>query len=75
MRFLTEAGDEEISNAIVFVDRVMQVGGWLLEDATVAELDSAYLDSPETCSGAYRIRAFDEIPDLNNQSVLKKAIL
>lgn len=59
---------EEISKAVVFVDREMNVGDWLFLGPT-SESD------PTTLEGAHQIRKFERVPDLRNLNTLLMAIL
>lgn len=59
---------EEVSRAVVFVDREMRVGDWLYLGST-AESDPTAL--PE----AFQVRKFDRVPDLRNLNTVLRAIL
>lgn len=71
-KFITPKGDEEISHAIVYVDRDMRVGEVLM----LGTLDNVnYLTNPKKNSNAWEIRAFEKLPNLKATKFLRIAIL
>jgi len=61
-------GNEEVSRAVVFLDRDVQVGDYLfLGLSTDAD--------PTALEGAFQVRKFDKVPDLRSVSTVRRAIL
>jgi hypothetical protein len=60
--------NEQISRAIVYLDRNVKVGDWLYNGVST-DADPSLLET------AYKVRRFDKIPDLRNLLVLRKAFL
>jgi hypothetical protein len=59
---------EEVSRAVVYVDRSVKVNDWLTK-GHVDNLDPAALDV------AYQVRRYDEIPDLRSLYMVRKVYL
>lgn len=66
--FMTAKGDEEVSNAVVYADQVLDVDGYLY-------LGTSVVVDPRNVDGAFRIRASLSIPDLRNVSNEYRAML
>lgn len=70
--FITAAGTEEVSNAVVYVDRPMVVGDrlWLgrLGEVTLPA-------SPEKIEGCYEVRQFESVPNLKATEFLRYVML
>ena len=60
--FVTPLGEEAVSQSRVFVDRDVDIGGYL----QLTTLESNTPDSPIGVNGAYVIRQFNKIPNLKN---------
>jgi hypothetical protein len=61
-------GEQQISNAVVYVDRTLKVGDWLYNGASDEPL-------PQSLDRAYKIKRFDNTPNLRNLKVIRKAYL
>ena len=67
--FKDPKGEEQMSEAIVYVDTDVSVGEYL------AEGDQTGTADPTTLSNAHRIRKYLKIPDLRQNNYERKAIL
>lgn len=63
------SGKEEVSRAVVFVDRDLNVGDWLALGDHLQEVD------PSSVREALPIRDFSSVPDLRNLSRTRRALL
>lgn len=70
--YTDKAGDVRISNAKVMVDRALDLGGalWL---GTLDDLTSA--NDPMANEGAYEIKKFNTVPNINAKKFVRTAIL
>lgn len=59
---------EHISNAVIFADRDLAVGDYLL-------LGVSTLADPSALQEAFKIQRFDKIPDLRSLEAVKRAVL
>jgi hypothetical protein len=78
--FLDIEGEERQSMAKVYIDRVVELGGYLWKSPLKGkQSDAAVLqdapDDPRTDQKAFEIRRFDENPDVKNKDSLKTAYL
>ena len=65
--FINQSAEEETSKAVIFIDRDLDIGGYVaLGDQT------AYSD-PLQVTGAYRIKGFAKIPDIKSNYYVRKA--
>lgn len=71
-QFTDATGNVVISNARVYVDRIMKVGD-VLWKGTLADI--VYQVEPLRNEGAYAIRKFPQIPNLRNSETLLEAKL
>ena len=62
-------GEEQMSEAIVYVDTDVSVGQY------IAEGDQTAIVDPETLPNAHRIKQYVKIPDLRQNEYERKAIL
>jgi len=69
--FMDENGNQQVSNAVIFVDRDVQVRGYL----KLGELDSYISDDPLDNVGVFVIRKFENIPNLRVTEFLKVAMV
>lgn len=69
--FRDTEGQKQLSNAVVYPDRVMSIGDMLQE----GQLDSNDPDDPRDAPDAHEIRRFDKIPDLKATETLFRAYL
>lgn len=60
---------ELVSKAVVFVDRDMAVGDYLLQGDQVGQ------SSPVALPGALKIQRYDKIPDLRSLDIVRRAVL
>lgn len=68
-QYLTATGDETISKAKIFVDKDVEVGGYLA-------LGSYSDDTPyKQKSRAFEIKRFEKQPDLRNLTSLRMAVI
>lgn len=67
-KFVTVTGNEQVSIAAVYPDRVLQTGGWLY-------LGTSSAADPRTVDGAHEIMQFRAMPDLSGTLVEYKATL
>ena len=67
-KFIDAAGAERISQAVVYPNQVVAIGGWLYE-GTSAEAD------PSTLTGAIQIKNVRTTPDMHNVLTEVKAWL
>lgn len=72
--FTDAGGQERRSNAVVFPDRDLVVGGYLCK-TTLADLSSAEEGNPGLLKAAYEIRRFDSVPDLRATRSVRQAWL
>lgn len=70
--FIGSDGTRQISNAKVYVDRDVDVGGVLML-GTLLDVSSA--DNPKGNIGAFEIRKFEKIPNLKATEFLRTAYL
>jgi len=71
--FINDQGEQELSQAIVYVNQDVDVGGYLYLGEE-SELDSAH-DDPEVISGAYRIKAYAKTTSLSATEYVRKVWL
>jgi len=69
--YVSATGEKKVSQAVVYVDRVMQVGDrlWL------GEMDSTTPSDPLELFNSYEIGQFEQTPDLKNRDILYVARL
>ncbi len=74
--FLDGKGERQLSNALVYVDRDVTVGGILML-GTSADVDASGFDTVniKENDGAWEIRRFDKLPDLKARRYLRSAYL
>jgi len=70
--FIDADGVPQMSRAIVYVDRDVDVGGVLML-GTLADVDD--VDNPKINDAAWEIKRFDNFPDLKAKEFLKTAYL
>lgn len=63
--FLNSEGEQEVSNAKVYVDRVLQLEGWLKK----GELDDLASTNVYDNDDVYVIRRFDQLPKLKSPGI------
>ncbi len=66
--FIDVSGNESHSEAVVYVDTDVEIGGYLLNDSSTAS-------DPTVISGAREIRSFRKIPSLNAKIFERKVWL
>lgn len=66
-KFITPEGNEEVSKAVVYVDRDMSVGDYL----KLGTLDSATVPNPLNDEDAFGIQNFSKISNLKNTEYLR----
>jgi len=72
--FVDANGQESTSKAVVYVDRDVDIGGYLyLGD--LDDLSSTEEGDPLTVDGAYEIRSFKKLPDIKADRFLRKVWL
>ena len=72
--FIDVGGQEVTSQAVVYVDQDVDIGGYLyLGD--LDDLSSAEEASPLTVDGAYEIRGLKKLPDIKASRFMRKAWL
>lgn len=67
-RFLNKKGDQDMSNAIVYTQTAVEVGGYIYHG-------ESYDSDPESVSGTHQIRRVDKCPDISNRITLYKVFL
>ena len=67
-RFVSDDNTENISQAKVYVDEDVEVGGYVML-ASVGDI--TVTDNPESLSEAYKIKRFDKLPTLNGKKYLR----
>jgi len=67
----TATGEEQISNSLVFPDRVVVEDGYL----KLGELSTSTLLNPREDDAAFPVLHFEQIPNLKNTETLYKARL
>ena len=67
-RFTDMAGQEQISRAVVYTDRDLDLGGYLVLDESVAT-------DPTQVEGALYVQRSDEIPDLRGLNIEYRSFL
>jgi hypothetical protein len=72
--FIDATGQEVRSNAVVYVDRDLDMGGYLYL-GELDDLDSAEAADPFTLSNAREIRGWGKTPSLKNDISLRKVWL
>lgn len=72
--FLSVDGEEVVSNARVYVDRVVDELGFLFL-GELTDLDSSALADPMLADGAFSIRKFEVLPNLRNTENLYTVML
>lgn len=60
---------ELISNAVVFVDRDVAVGDYLVQGDQTAQAN------PTLVAGAYKVQQFKRVSDIRNVETVKRAVL
>ena len=70
VEFTDTAGKKKLSNAIVYVDRDLEVGGMLM----LGEVNDLTTTSPPS-EGVYHIQMFDKTPNLRANQTLRMATL
>ena len=60
---------ELVSNAVVFTDRDVSTGDYLVKG------DSSLEPDPTTVAKAFKIQRFDKVSDLRNLSTVRRAVL
>jgi len=66
--FLDAGGERMYSQAVVYVDRDVTIGGVLLLGALDSDVDQ---DSPKENNSAYEIKRFDKLPTLKATEYLR----
>ena len=69
--FVDRQGNEAVSRAVVYVDRDVDIGGYLYL-GTLDDLDSVQEADPYDVSGAWPIRAFAKTPDITGEFFVRK---
>lgn len=72
--FIDGSGQEVRSRAVVYVGQDLDLGGYLYL-GTLDDLSSAEQADPLAISGAYEIRSFEKVPDINAGRFVRKAWL
>jgi hypothetical protein len=72
VQFLDAQGEIQMSNAVVYTDRITPTKGVLMEGKLADITDPVNIKENE---GAWEIRRFDKLPTLNNKEVLMTAHL
>lgn len=72
VEYLTQAGDRQISNATVMVDRDMVPGGMLWQGKLEALVDPTV---PSNNPQAYTIQKFEKNPDVDCKKFVRTAVL
>lgn len=67
------SGERSVSNAIVYVDRVVLIGAFL-KKGSLSDLSDPNAD-PDSIEDAYRVAKFEQLPNLKNTETLYTAIL
>lgn len=70
--FLDSNQEKQISNAKVYVDRDVLVGG-MLRLGTLASID--FPDDPRENTGVYEIRRYEKMPNLRNTEYLRTVFI
>ncbi len=70
--FLDSKGERQMSNAIVYVDRDMAVGGILMLGTTGDITDAVNIKEN---AGAWEIRRFDKLPNIRASEFLRTVYL
>ena len=71
--FINAEGDEVRSQAVVYLDQDVDLGGYLM----LGDLDdiSSSTESPDDVDSAFEIRAFAKIPNIKGTKFVRKAWL
>lgn len=69
MLFRSRTGEEEMSQAVAYVDRSLEIGDYLMKG------DQRHLSNPTLLEEAYEIKQFSEIPDIRYIKTERKAIM
>lgn len=73
-QFVDQTGNTVVSQARVFVDRDLEIGGFLWQ-GTQAEYDALSEKDPKKIRKALRIRAFGKLPNLKQKKHVRTAML
>lgn len=71
-QFINPNGETQVSRAVVFVDRDVEIKGVLFNGELSAVTDT---NNPKNNDGAWEIVQFDKIPDVKGNRFLRKAYL
>jgi len=74
-RFTDTAGVEHISRAVVYVDRVLALGGWLRLGAKADLSPDQITAGPQRLTNAFRIKRVDALPNLKATETLRTVYL
>lgn len=72
--FIDMDGVRQLSQSKVYVDRDMELGGYLLLGA-LADLSSVEMSAPKTNKNAWEIKRFDKLPTLKATKYLRTVYL
>ena len=72
--FVDASGQETMSQAVVYLDQDIDIGGYL-DLGDLDDLSSAEESDPLTVGGAYEIRNFKKLPDIKADRFLRKVWL
>jgi len=73
--FVDNEGNEILSEAVVYVDRITREGGWLFE-GELADIDSSVDETvPQKVSESKQIKKFHKLPNFEASKFLNTAIL
>jgi hypothetical protein len=70
--FITTTGERQLSNALVYVDRDIVLGGVLLLGTLDTVMD---ITDPKNNEGAFEVLRFDKMPNLKGTEFLRTAYL
>jgi hypothetical protein len=74
-KFLNKDGDEEVSNAIVYLGQDVAEGDWLFLGVAADIASSEGTTDPTLVTGAKEIRKFNKTPDYKGTSFERRIIL
>ena len=69
--YISYRGTREVAKSTVYVDRVMDVGGYL----KLGSPDSGTADDPTTEDDAWEVKMFRQVPNLKNTETLLSCML
>ena len=68
-KFISESGEESVTQAVVYLENDVSVGDWLGEGDLTADSD------PTTIAGGFRVRGFSRVANLRNTENLRRAFM